>query len=102
MATKRKQRPGERKERMRAKIAKSAMASVEELGEVLGLGRNKAYELVRHGVVKAIKVDGRWLVPRQEIELIASGEEFKPGANVLRISTAGAKAAAKAAAAKAA
>jgi excisionase family DNA binding protein len=37
--------------------------SVPEAAELLGIGRNAAYEAVRRGQIPAIRVGRRWLVP---------------------------------------
>jgi excisionase family DNA binding protein len=58
---------GSRKERIRARMAASAMASPEELAAVLGISLNKAYEVLRHGKVRAMRLNSRWLIPRTEI-----------------------------------
>ena|SRR5262245_46490738 len=58
---------GGRKERIRARMAASAMASPEELAGVLGISLNKAYEVLRHGKVRAMRLNHRWLIPRAEI-----------------------------------
>jgi excisionase family DNA binding protein len=70
----RKEPPGARKERIRARMAASAMASPEELAETLGCTLNKAYEILRHGKVKAMRLNKRWLIPRPELARVASGE----------------------------
>ena len=40
---------------------------VEALMPILGVGRNKAYELVRSGQIRSIKVGRRYLIPRNAI-----------------------------------
>lgn len=46
---------------------------VEDLMPVLGIGRNSAYELVRNGQIKSIKVGTQYRVPRDALaEFIAS------------------------------
>jgi excisionase family DNA binding protein len=61
-----KRRPG-RKEIMRARQAASAMMTVEDVATALGIGRNKAYEAVADGTVRAMRIGHRWLIPRAEI-----------------------------------
>jgi len=62
-----KRRRKESVEKMRTRRAASAMATVEDLARALGIGRNKAYEKVRDGTVRAMRIDHRWLIPRTEI-----------------------------------
>ncbi|TSE03753.1 helix-turn-helix domain-containing protein [Mesorhizobium intechi] len=42
--------------------------TVEEAAKALGIGRNAAYEGVRHGQIPAIKIGKRLLVPRAALE----------------------------------
>jgi excisionase family DNA binding protein len=44
------------------------LLSVQEVGKQLGLGRDRAYELIRSGRIRSVKVGARLLVPRQELE----------------------------------
>ena len=41
---------------------------IDEACHVLGIGRTSLYELVKSGELKLIKIAGRSLVPRSEIE----------------------------------
>jgi excisionase family DNA binding protein len=59
--------PGSRKESIRRRMSASAMASPEELATVLGISLNKAYEVLRHGKIRAMRLNHRWLIPRTEI-----------------------------------
>jgi excisionase family DNA binding protein len=45
---------------------------VNEACECLGIGRTSLYELVKAGDLKLIKIAGRSLVPRSEIERLIS------------------------------
>jgi excisionase family DNA binding protein len=77
---------GGRKERIRARMAASAMASPEELAAVLGISLNKAYEVLRHGKVKAMRLNHRWLIPRAEIARLTGVDVVHVvGANVMRL-----------------
>ncbi len=49
---------------------KSATLSVEETAEILGIGRNSAYEGVRTGEIPSIRIGKRILVPRLALERI--------------------------------
>jgi excisionase family DNA binding protein len=64
----------ERKERVRARIQASAMASPEELAAVLGISLNQAYEVLRGGKVRAMRLRRRWLIPRAEIARLTAGD----------------------------
>jgi excisionase family DNA binding protein len=44
------------------------LLSIQEVGKQLGLGRDRAYELIRSGRIRSVKVGARLLVPRQELE----------------------------------
>ena len=44
------------------------LLSVQEVGKQLGLGRDRAYELIRSGRIRSVRVGARLLVPRQELE----------------------------------
>jgi excisionase family DNA binding protein len=57
-----------------AKRKGSAMASVEELAAVLGVGLNQAYAAVQMGQVPAVRFGRRWLISRKTIDRIANGE----------------------------
>jgi excisionase family DNA binding protein len=52
---------------MRARQATAAMMTVEDLAAALGIGRNKAYEAVQTGEVRAMRLGHRWLIPRAEV-----------------------------------
>jgi excisionase family DNA binding protein len=41
--------------------------TVEDLAATLGIGRNQAYEAVRSGKVRAMRLGHRWLIPRAEV-----------------------------------
>lgn len=73
----RKQGDGERRERIRARMAASAMASPEELAAILGITLNQTYAILRHGLVKAMRLRRRWLIPRAEIARIRDGDISK-------------------------
>ena len=42
--------------------------TVEEAGEILGIGRSAAYQGVRTGEIPAIRIGKRWIVLRQVLE----------------------------------
>ena len=66
---KRIKRRTEAMEKVRAKRAASAMATVQDLAAALGIGLNQAYELVKTGQVQALRFENqrRYLIPRAEI-----------------------------------
>ena len=47
---------------------KRATMSVEEMAVYLGIGRNKAYRMVRERVVPALRLGRRIVIPREEFE----------------------------------
>ena len=42
--------------------------TIEEARAILGLGRNATYAAVKRGEIPAVRIGGRWLVPRAELE----------------------------------
>lgn len=75
-----------RKESMRARQAASAMASPEELASVLGISLNKAYEVLRHGKIRAMRLNHRWLIPRAELARLTGVDVAQVvGADVVRL-----------------
>lgn len=48
--------------------------TVEEAGQLLGIGRNQAYEGVRRGQIPSIKIGKRLLVPCAALDRMLSGE----------------------------
>jgi excisionase family DNA binding protein len=48
--------------------------SIPEFGRILGVGRNSAYKAVQRGEVRAIKIGGRMVIPRKEVERLLNGE----------------------------
>ena len=53
-------------ERIAAILAKPTM-SVDELSEVLAIGRGQAYAFVREGKIKTLKVGSRILIPTSAV-----------------------------------
>lgn len=47
--------------------------TVEELMPVLGIGRNTAYELVRSGQIRSIRVGTKYRIPRDALAEFISG-----------------------------
>jgi excisionase family DNA binding protein len=70
----RKEEPGARKERTAARIKASAMGSAEELAAALGVTINVAYEILRSGKVRAMRLRKRWLIPRTEIARLTGAD----------------------------
>jgi excisionase family DNA binding protein len=52
--------------------------TVDEAATRLGIGRNQAYEAVRHGDIPAIRVGARWLVPMVALERLLRCEAKGP------------------------
>ena len=44
------------------------MISVKEISQVLGIGRNQAYELVKRDDFPKLKIGQKYLVPRDKFE----------------------------------
>lgn len=50
------------------------MLMVEEAGQVLRIGRNSVYEIVRCGRLRSVHVGRKSLVPKEAIAMYISGE----------------------------
>jgi excisionase family DNA binding protein len=50
------------------------LVTVREAAALLGLGRDRAYELVRSGRIRCIQVGRKRLVPRSELEAFVERE----------------------------
>lgn len=42
--------------------------SVDDVMDILSIGRNGAYDLLRHGKIKGFKIGSTWKIPRKSIE----------------------------------
>lgn len=42
--------------------------TLNELQEILVIGKNKAYELCKSGKIKAFRVDKGWRIPKSSVE----------------------------------
>ncbi|MCL4474295.1 MAG: helix-turn-helix domain-containing protein [Actinobacteria bacterium] len=49
--------------------------SIEEVAQLLGIGRNTAYEMCRIGRIPTVKLGRRKIVPRKALEKLLSSEE---------------------------
>ena len=49
---------------------------VEDLMSILGIGRNTAYELVRSGQIRSIKVGKQIRIPKEALREYLSGKEI--------------------------
>ena len=56
------------------KRKEAAMASVEELAAVLGVGLNQAYVALQRRQIPALRFGRRWLISRKTIDRITNGE----------------------------
>jgi excisionase family DNA binding protein len=45
----------------------STIVTVEEMMELLNIGKNTAYKLLENGEVKAFRLGNKWKVPRESI-----------------------------------
>lgn len=61
-----------------ADVAPVGLLAVEAAAERLGIARSTAWEAIRAGELRTVKVRGRRLVPTTELERIARGD--KPAA----------------------
>lgn len=51
----------------------AATMKVEEAAQLLGIGRNQAYEAVRRGEIPSLRIGGRILVPRSRLMALING-----------------------------
>lgn len=49
---------------------------VEELMPILGIGRNTAYELVRSGQIRSVRVGKQIRIPKEALREYLSGKEI--------------------------
>lgn len=43
------------------------MLSVDDLMEILGIGKNAAYDLLRSDELKCFRLKGRWKIPKESV-----------------------------------
>lgn len=46
----------------------SDIITIDELCEMLRIGRNKAYELLRSGKIKSFRCGRKWMISKQAVE----------------------------------
>ncbi len=56
--------------------------TVEEAAEILGIGRNSAYEAIRRGEIPALRLGRRLVVPRQALERLLRNSNSETAAVV--------------------
>ena len=44
-----------------------AVLTISEIQEILNIGRNSAYELLRDGRIAAFRVGKKWRIPKQSV-----------------------------------
>ena len=52
--------------------------TVPELGRVLGISRNLAYEAIRRGEVRAIRIGKRLIIAKSELQRLLDGGQQGP------------------------
>ena len=45
----------------------SDILTVEDVMEILNIGKNSAYNLFRSGCIKCFRLNGRWKIPKQSL-----------------------------------
>lgn len=63
------------REVMASSVSVKLTHKVEEVGPLLGLGRNSIYELIRSGTLRSIRVGRKILVPKSAIEEFLNGHK---------------------------
>ena len=53
------------------------IVTVEELCEMLMIGKNAAYELLGSGRIKAIRVGRIWKIPKKAVEEFVMGRSYE-------------------------
>lgn len=53
----------------------AATMKVEEAAQLLGIGRNQAYEAVRRGDIPSLRIGGRILISRSRLMALIDGDE---------------------------
>jgi excisionase family DNA binding protein len=53
----------------------SLTVTVEEAAELLGIGRNSAYEAIKRGELPAVRIGRRLVVPRQALLRMLEGQK---------------------------
>lgn len=46
----------------------SDILTVDELCEVLGIGANAAYQMLKDGTISAFRIGRRWKIPREAVQ----------------------------------
>ena len=46
----------------------SSLVTIDELCEILMIGKNTAYNLLKSGAIKSFKIKRRWKIPRASID----------------------------------
>ena len=52
------------------------VVTIEELQEMLGIGRGLAYDLVNSGKIKGVKVGRGWRISKEKISVVKNGDFF--------------------------
>lgn len=55
------------------------MLSVDDLMEILGVGKNAAYDLLRNGELKCFRLKGRWKIPKESVIEYVRSKAFLKG-----------------------
>jgi excisionase family DNA binding protein len=53
--------------------------TIEQAAQRLNIGINQAYEAARTGQLPAFKIGRRWIVPKDALDRLLSGERFLSG-----------------------
>ena len=44
------------------------LLNVYDMAQILGIGKSKAYKLVKEGKIRAFRIDKKWKVPREAVD----------------------------------
>lgn len=53
------------------------LLTVQQMASYLGMGENKAYEMVNAGEIPALKIRGRWRIPKHLLVKWVNEESIK-------------------------
>lgn len=61
--------------------------TVQELQKLLGVGRNRVYEMLNNGTISSIRIGRSWKIPTQAVESYINSWKTNPAVKKKEIST---------------
>lgn len=56
----------------------SMVLTADDVAEILGIGKNSTYDLLRNGEISGFKKKRRWFVPRSAIDKFLNDNAYGP------------------------